>query len=448
MRSGVFTTLRQRITLLLISVLVPTVALVVMNALSTRNRDRTEVEEQAARLAALAGAAHERVPDTIRHLSATLPPASSVTITDDRGSVLAQYPPDADEVERLYGSHRIDMQDGTGLSIRVGIPLALADGPASARLRTSLAVLAIIAALTLVAARQASDRLFTRKIDALLRAARRLSAGDLSARTGQPWTDDEFGELARTFDSMAWVVGQRTEDLRQMMESLRALAARLESVREEERTRISREIHDELGQTLTGIRMDLDRLEERVAALHIGDAERAPVQAKIVAVRQLAAAGLDTARRISRQLRPSVLDVLGLRAGVEWQLEEFHSRTQIETELVAPEDLGAVSEAVSIALFRILQESLTNVMRHAAATRVTVRIERAADDIVMQVADNGRGFAQPDRAYPVSLGLLGMRERATTLGGLSRVASEPGGGTTVHVRLPLRDTPAAAGAGS
>jgi signal transduction histidine kinase len=192
--------------------------------------------------------------------------------------------------------------------------------------------------------------------------------------------------------------------------------------------------------------MDLDRLEERVAAsAGLTDGERAAIDAKIASVRRLADSGLDTARRISRQLRPSVLDVLGLRAGIEWQLEEFQARTGIATELLAPETLGDVSDDVSIALFRILQESLTNVMRHAAATMVTVRVERERDAMVMEVMDNGRGFEQPDRAYPISLGLLGMRERATTLGGLTTVTSTVGRGTTVHVTLPVDAKPGGGG---
>ena len=590
MRLRVFKTLRQRVTLLFVSVLVPAIVLVIMNAVSTRDADRAAVQQEAYRLTRLASATHEWLVETTDQLfvalsqvpsvvsptpsacrltltpivktgsrfqnigvirrdgavlcsaneisgepapdrgwlrqaltngaliagtyevsplsqlptvilarrmpeasdrvlfaaldlqwlselanTVPLPSQSSLNVVDDEGTILARHPDHSqwvgknvreapliatalrqrdgvvdargiDGVDRLYGFHRVDMPGGNGFTVTVGIPLDIAYGRANARLRTSLTVLAVVAMITLFMARRASERLFTRKIDSLLRAARRLSAGDLSARTEQSWSDDEFGELARTFDSMAWAVGQRTEDLRQMMESLRALAARLELVREEERTRISREIHDEIGQTLTGIRMDLDRLEERVAAVgDLSESERSAIEAKILSVRRLAESGLDTARRISRQLRPSVLDVLGLRAGIEWQLEEFLARTKIATELVAPEDLGEVSEAVSIALFRILQEALTNVMRHAAATRVTVRLEREADALVMEVADDGRGFEQPDRPYPVSLGLLGMRERAATLGGLTIVKSEPGRGTTVHVKLPLEQPPAPAG---
>jgi signal transduction histidine kinase len=345
-----------------------------------------------------------------------------------------------DDVRRLYGFRRVAMPAGSGLTILVGIPLDVAYAPSNERLQVSLLILAAVGAITFVIANKVSDRLFTRRIDGLLRAARRLSAGDLSARSDQPWSDDELGELARTFDSMAWAVGQRTQDLRHMMESLRALGARLESVREEERTRISREIHDELGQTLTGMRMDLDRLEERVAAAQgLAEGDRAQIDRKLLAVRTLVDAGLETARRISRQLRPSVLDVLGLRAAIEWQLEEFRARTNIDTDMLATaDDLTDLGDEVSTALFRILQEALTNVMRHAHATMVTVRIERETDAIVMEVMDNGGGFEHGDRPYPVSLGLLGMRERAASLGGMTTITSQPGRGTIVHVRVPLK----------
>ena len=589
MRVPAFTTLRQRVALLLVSVLVPALVLAVVNAFAARNRNRAEVQQDAYRLARLAGSTHERlaesteqlftalrgmpavaagdrascqaamasviaagrqfqnlgivardgtvvcsaepIPDAARIAEASwltqakasdqigvgtyergattmsptailaqraesarelvyfgalnlpwltelaanapLPARASLSIVDDAGTILARQPDHAewvgrnvgdaalvaralrerdgvaemegvDGIRRLYGFHRLAMPGGGGLMVMVGLPLDVAYEAANARLRLELAVLGAVAAITLIGARLASARLFTRKTEALLRAARRLSAGDLSARTGEQWTDDELGELARTFDAMAWTVAQRTDEMRQMMESLRALAARLESVREEERTRISREIHDELGQTLTGIRMDLDRIEERLAAAAMPDVERDAITAKIAAVRTLVDGGLDTARRISRQLRPSVLDVLGLLAGIEWQLEEFEARTRISTELLADGDLSDLPEDTSVALFRILQEALTNVMRHAAATVVTVRIAREDDDsIVMEVMDNGRGFTLPDRPYPVSLGLLGMRERAASLGGSTTITSTPGHGTTVHVRVPLRRPPGA-----
>jgi signal transduction histidine kinase len=183
--------------------------------------------------------------------------------------------------------------------------------------------------------------------------------------------------------------------------------------------------------------MDLDRLEERIAAAPVDANVRAALQSKVASVRKLVDSGLDTTRRISRQLRPSVLDVLGLQAGIEWLLEEFEARTGVRTRLEAPHAIGEIGEEASIAFFRILQEALTNIMRHAHATQVTVIIERDEHALSMKVTDNGRGFEQENRPYPISLGLLGMRERAATLGGSTTVTSQPGAGTTVYVRIPV-----------
>jgi len=395
---------------------------------------------------------------------ASLPPISSVTVLEESGTVLARYPDHArwvgrdvssspivatalahnngvteaagiDQVVRLYGYRRASMTAGSDFIVTVGIPLEVAYAATDRHLRVNLALLAATTVIILAAARYAM--VLTRRIEGLLRAARRLSAGDLTARTEDTSTSDELGELARAFDTMAWALQGRTANMQQMTESLRGLAARLEAVREEERTRISREIHDELGQYLTGIRMDVDRLEEHVQRAELPDSDRRLIKAKIQSARALVDATLDTARRISRQLRPSVLDVLGLRAGIEWQLEEFQARTAVSTELLADENLANVDEQSSLALFRILQEALTNVARHAQATSVTVRLAREDRTLMMEVMDNGRGFAHDERPSPRSLGLLGMRERAATFGGETVVTSQPGRGTTVYVRLPL-----------
>lgn len=395
---------------------------------------------------------------------ARLPPQSSVNIFDESGTILARHPEHSrwvgrnvrtapviatalahrrgvaqeaglDGVVRLYGYDHVSMPGGDGFGVTVGLPLDVAYAAANRQFRISLGILVVIVIGTLVIASYASERMLTRRIDGLLRVARRLSAGDLSARTGDTSAADELGEFGRAFDAMAFSLEARTQDMQQMTESLRALAARLEDVREEERTRISREIHDELGQTLTGIRMDLDRLQERIEGAKLAPSDTQMIEAKIRSVRTLVDSALDTSRRISRQLRPSVLDVLGLRAGIEWQLEEFENRTGLSTELVA-DDALSVDEASGVVFFRILQEALTNVARHAQASAVTVRLMHEDTSVVMEVMDNGRGFADADAPHPRSLGLLGMRERAAALGGETTVESEPGRGTTVHVRLP------------
>lgn len=222
------------------------------------------------------------------------------------------------------------------------------------------------------------------------------------------------------------------EQLRQSREQLRALAAHLQSVREEERGRIAREVHDELGQVLTGLKYDLAWLARGLPA------DSTALQEKTRGLLSLVDATINTVRRIFTDLRPSVLDELGLVAAIEWQAQEFQSRTGIEcrvsTELT---DLSLGSEA-STALFRICQESLTNVARHAQATRVTVRLSAEEDRLILSVVDNGRGVTEQEQARVTSFGLLGMQERASLLGGQLTIVGRPGAGTTVMVKIPLR----------
>lgn len=396
-----------------------------------------------------------------------LPDGSATNVVDSGGTILARHPEHrrwvghtsnapvitaalsagsgmreaagVDGVTRLYGVQTVAMPDGTSIAITVGIPTNVAYAAANRRLTIDLAVLGVLAVVTIAIAERMSVRFFARRIENVVRAARRLSAGDLTARTGEAWSEDELGELARTFDAMAWTLEQRTRDLQQAVESLRALAARLETVREEERTRISRELHDDVGQALTGVRMDLDRLKERVDRADLPEDQRSPIDTKLAAARTLVDSALDTTRRVSRQLRPSVLDVLGLGAAIEWQLEEFRTRTGLSAEAVTDADVPTIPEPIAVALFRIVQESLTNVMRHAQATAVTVRLGMEGDDVVVEVMDNGRGFeAAPSAGATYSLGLLGMRERAAALGGTCEIHSHPGEGTSVRAAVPVR----------
>lgn len=394
-----------------------------------------------------------------------LPAGSSVNVLDQTGRILARYPDHRDwegkdvsnapiialtlarnhgvveaegidGVVRLYGHQRVALTPARAVYITVGLPVEAAYQEPNRHLRNSLIILFATALASLLAATLISDRVLTQRLERVLRAARRVSTGDLSARTGERFHRDEVGELARAFDAMAWTLEQRAVEMEEMNEALRGLAARIEAVREDERTRISREIHDELGQALTGVRMDLDRLEERVERMAMPDDEREAIRGKIESARGLVISSLETSRRISRQLRPSVLDVLGLQAGIEWQLEEFRKRTGIATSLLA-DDVSDLDEKRSVTLFRILQEALTNVTRHAAARSVRVRLVRIETGVVLEVQDDGRGFLATNRPNPRSLGLLGMRERAATLGGTTTIRSEPGKGTVVEVHLPF-----------
>jgi len=218
-------------------------------------------------------------------------------------------------------------------------------------------------------------------------------------------------------------------ELRASSEQLRSLAAHLLTVREEERARISRAVHDELGQSLTAVKIDLAWLARRLPQ------ENDEMLERIRSTRQLAESLIQDVRRISTELRPGILD-LGLAAAVEWQVQEFQTRTGIQSSYrLLTRD--AFAPDVSTALFRILQESLTNIARHAQATRAEVVLQKQRGRLVLWIRDNGRGFDQVDSSLSKSLGLVGMRERAAILGGQVKISSAPGKGTTVAVWIPI-----------
>jgi len=215
-------------------------------------------------------------------------------------------------------------------------------------------------------------------------------------------------------------------ELHRSFQELHALNAQLQSVREEERTKLARELHDVLGQSLTAIKMDLASVRRA--------AEPAP--AKIGSIIRLVEETIQAVRRISTELRPGILDHLGLVAAVEWAAETFQTRTGIRCETTLPEEEPAIDPDCAIALFRIFQETLTNIARHAGATQVKIGLLHVGGDLSLVVSDNGRGIRQDERAASSSLGVLGMRERAGLLGGDFSIAGGPGSGTTVRVRIP------------
>lgn len=220
-------------------------------------------------------------------------------------------------------------------------------------------------------------------------------------------------------------------------DQLRALAGRLESVREEDRKRVARDLHDQIGQILTAIKMDMSWMSR-----HLPESEGA-VRARIRESLQSIDDGVKVVRTICSGLRPGVLDDLGLAAAIEWQAGEFESRNEVRCQVsVPPVDLHLNGDRATAA-FRIFQECLTNVVRHAQAKLVRVALSQEDESIVLVVADDGIGFRASELSNTLgSLGLLGMKERAQACGGDVQIASSPGNGTTVTVRVPV-DTPRA-----
>ncbi len=221
------------------------------------------------------------------------------------------------------------------------------------------------------------------------------------------------------------------EALKRSREELRRLSAHLESVREKERARVAREIHDELGQSLTALKMDISWLNKRVPE------DQKALHEKTESMSGLVDKTIQTVKRISSELRPGLLDDLGLVAAIEWEAEDFQKRTEIKCELNLPPFDIVLDQDRSTALFRILQETLTNVIRHAKATKVKISLVEKNNTIVMKVKDNGKGIPEETTPEPESFGLIGIRERVRSFGGKVKIQGIEGKGTTVTVGIPL-----------
>lgn len=244
--------------------------------------------------------------------------------------------------------------------------------------------------------------------------------------------------LARVNEELRTEIGERQrveEQLRASLDEVRALAGRLQSVREEERGSIAREIHDELGQACTAVKMDLVLVSKKTAR------NQTKLREKIDSTIRLVDDMIVSLRRIASDLRPRTLDDLGLAAALEWQAQEFEKRTGITCHLKLPAERLILDGERSTAIFRIFQESLTNVARHAQATRVEAWLEVSGSELVFRIQDNGKGFIPEPRKPGKSFGLVGMQERAILLNGELKIETIPGAGTTLSLKIPFLPPP-------
>lgn len=226
------------------------------------------------------------------------------------------------------------------------------------------------------------------------------------------------------------------EKLKATSEQLRALSARLQSAREEEGTRTAREIHDELGSALTSLKWDLEEIDKLLAG-PFEPSVFVKAREKLNGPMMLADSAITAIRRIASDLRPSVLDDLGLIAAIEWQAKQFQSRTGIVCVYDFSEERAELTSEQSTAVFRIFQEALTNILRHSQATRLDIKINKDDDYFVLSISDNGKGITEKEKSGQQSLGILGMRERAHLIGGEVSITGAEGLGTLVTVRAPI-----------
>ncbi len=244
--------------------------------------------------------------------------------------------------------------------------------------------------------------------------------------------EDVHGIVFNSYDVTGQILSE--QQLLESRNQLRDLAAHVESAREQERIRIAREIHDELGQLLSALKLDLEALSIKYRAGKFAFRKQFTEEiAYLVAKVKLT---INTVRRISSELRPAVLDNLGLATALECQIREFETRTGIRCRYSGLRHILVLGPEQSTAVFRIFQEILTNVARHAHASAVEIKVETNSDWLTLHVVDTGTGIDPKHLMDPRSLGLLGMRERAMILGGTVRFSQPPTGGTAVTLRIP------------
>jgi len=344
-----------------------------------------------------------------------------------------------DGVSRIYAFTSVPSPlKARRLYISLEIPQKIAFASSERVFVRNIILLGFFAVLAVVMVWWASDVLVLRRINTIVQASRKLAEGDLATRIGSIHGGDELSHLARVFNDMAAALELREvrdqeakEALRRSREQLRDLASYLQDVREQERTRIAREIHDDFGQSLTILKMDLSWLKKHILQ------DLSQVQNKIDSMFKVIDASLQTLHTVSSELRPVILDDFGLESAIEWQVEEFQNRTgvrcRVDSSVV---DLDLTKEQ-STAIFRIFQETLTNIMRHSGATEVDVRLETNEDILILEVADNGRGITEAEISNSRSFGLMGIKERLYPWNGQVDFIGNPNKGTRVIVRVPI-----------
>lgn len=338
-------------------------------------------------------------------------------------------------VERYFVG--VPLEEAPGLYVGAGLPFQHTMQTANTAFYRTLLGLGVLTLFTISAVFVAAELGILRGLRSLSRAAQRLAEGNLSARVMSTRGHDELAMLGVTFNRMADSLEARHREAADAQQQLRGLARRLQMAREEEASRISRELHDEIGQTLTSLKMHLSNLESCCTPERGAEACTLALREFVQNMNTQIGEAIDFVRRISSELRPGVLDKLGLNAALDWLAGETQAHADIVVEVDSDFEDANLDEVVSITLFRIAQEALTNVLRHAGAECVVITLAAKDRHVVMMVRDDGRGMDGAEANALDSLGIIGMRERAVLVGGTLSIESTPGAGTTVRVEIPL-----------
>jgi len=347
-----------------------------------------------------------------------------IIVTSANGQRLSEFHAERAARGDLYEVTK-PIREGDRELARLHIGLTLARLQSGVReMRVAIGVLSLLILGAGLLAVAWLSNVLTRPLRDVADGAQQIAAGDLGHRVpeGRPHKrNDEIGQLATSFNAMATRVAERDA-------SLRHLSKRMLSIQEQERVRIAREVHDELGQALTAMKIDIQQLAKREPA----------IAEPLGAISRAVDNTVDLVRRIATDLRPAILDDLGVTAALEQQLRRLRESTGMQTTLTVAEE-PELDMLTGVSLYRIAKEALANVIRHAEATEVEVSLAIENGAAVLEIRDNGKGMSREQIASAHSLGLLGMRERAELLGGRVTIESQEGTGTCVRATLPLEN---------
>lgn len=348
--------------------------------------------------------------------------------------------PDPQGTRQLYAFTRLEspIRD-RHIHMVLEIPEQIALAASRRLFVRNMTMLTLFALMAVSAIWWAGDLFILRRVRTLVQATRCIAGGDFTTRIGDIGGNDEMTHLARVFDEMADTLQarQRQEQkavkaLQESRERLRRLGVYQQQVREKERIRIARELHDDFGQSLTILKMDLTWIKKRLSPDQTAAVE------KIDGLFQVIDGSMKTLHTVMAELRPVILDDFGLAAAIEWQVEEFQNRTGIDCRVETDEQPLQLAKELETAVFRIFQELLTNIVRHARAEMVRVTLQYVKERLRLQVTDDGRGISETEVNAPGSYGLMGIRERLYPWNGTVTFDGKAGQGTRVLVELPLR----------
>lgn len=359
-------------------------------------------------------------------------PEMSALVKSERGTILSLDPTGI----RHYVV-AATLEDAPGLYVVATVPYNQVISRANTIFYRALLPLGLLMLFTAIMVFVTMELGMLRGIRSLIGAAKRLGSGDLTARAKIPRGRNEFASLANTFNAMADALLERHQESIETQQQLRALANRIQDAREKEAARISRELHDEMAQALTAVKIDLSRLQACCPADRSDESCALALKKSVTDMTGRIDDMVDLVRRISSELRPGVLDKLGLTEAIKWLADGIAVRTDLAVQVEADDNYTCVDKEVSLTLFRIAQEALTNVIRHAGAQIVEIRLVTTDDKIVLTVLDNGKGISAPMIDCRESLGITGMRERVMLLGGQLSIDGTPERGTTVTATVPV-----------